>query len=562
MAELNVSRKTIGKLLSDMTDQIFIIPEYQRPYTWDIEKCETLWNDITNFFFDRKESEEYFLGTIVTCKAEGNPKEIEIIDGQQRVTSLMLLLRAFYSKLQAMNEDENIVGLKRQVEPCIWDVDQISGKVKDFSKLHISSRVVTESDNDAFHAILKTGHTPTGATDKYSQNYRFFFAQCEQFAKDHPTRWQPLLVTILRYCIVLPIECETADTALIIFSTLNDRGEPLSDADIFKAQIYRAQSTTELKNQFTRQWKELSETANDGGIDVNDLFRYYTHVIRAKSGDKSREMGLRKFYALDNYARLKEAELMPNLLKLGDQWLALNNLTESNDENGVFDFEILKFVHCLHNYPNEYWKYATTVFLFKNAGSPTFSTDFLAFLKRLTAYLFVMFVRHPSVNAIKDTIFQACIELWSSGKANNALSTSPDIAKDIGKTSTWKIARPLILLHAYLNPKQTKLIPTKFEIEHIFPRIWQNTNYNGWTRQDADEYLESFGNKVVIEKKINIQAGNGYFGQKKSKYLKSKIANVLDLAAVPQLDWQKTDIEQREAEFTKTLSKFFAEALA
>lgn len=55
-------------------------------------------------------------------------------------------------------------------------------------------------------------------------------------------------------------------------------------------------------------------------------------------------------------------------------------------------------------------------------------------------------------------------------------------------------------------------------MEHIFPQKWQNTNYNGWTREDAKEYLEQIGNKMWLEKKINIQAGNGYFGRKKEKY--------------------------------------------
>ena len=56
------------------------------------------------------------------------------------------------------------------------------------------------------------------------------------------------------------------------------------------------------------------------------------------------------------------------------------------------------------------------------------------------------------------------------------------------------------------------------DIEHIFPKKWQDTNYNGWTKIDADLYLDRFGNKTVFEKKLNIQAGNGYFGVKKQKY--------------------------------------------
>src|SRR5262249_49185962 len=146
------------------------------------------------------------------------------------------------------------------------------------------------------------------------------------YARDFPIAWQPLCVSILRNCIILPIECEKLDTALEIFSTLNDRGMPLSDSDIFKAQIYRNKATAEEKSCFTKDWKELTETVEDAGITVDDVFRYCSHVIRARDGDKSKEIRLRKFYAGDGnkWSRLKAPQLMPELADLADFWLAIH----------------------------------------------------------------------------------------------------------------------------------------------------------------------------------------------------------------------------------------------
>ena len=115
----------------------------------------------------------------------------------------------------------------------------------------------------------------------------------------------------------------------------------------------------------------------------------------------------------------------------------------------------------------------------------------------------------------------------------------------------------MILLHAYLNPNQNDQIDSRFEIEHIFPRVWQTANYHGWNKEEAKVYLERYGNKVAINKKLNIQAGNGYFGQKKIKYASSSIANVIDLARYPNDDWTKADIEAREKSFIKTIVDFF-----
>ena len=127
--------------------------------------------------------------------------------------------------------------------------------------------------------------------------------------------------------------------------------------------------------------------------------------------------------------------------------------------------------------------------------------------------------------------------------------------------SSSRISRALLLLDAYLNPSQTQLIPETFDIEHIFPKKWQDTNYNGWNIDDAVKYLDRFGNKIVFEKKLNIQAGNGYFGVKKQKYTLSKIACVTDLSAYPKNDWVKEDIEEREDTFKNNILLFFTDQL-
>jgi len=115
-------------------------------------------------------------------------------------------------------------------------------------------------------------------------------------------QWKELCVTILSQCIILPIECDVQDTVLTIFSTLNDRGLPLADSDIFKAQIYRNCTTEETRKEFTETWKDLTQICKQGNLSIDDIFRYYTHVLRARSNDKSKEVGLRKFYAENTWS--------------------------------------------------------------------------------------------------------------------------------------------------------------------------------------------------------------------------------------------------------------------
>jgi uncharacterized protein with ParB-like and HNH nuclease domain len=562
MPELHVSKKTISKLFSEMQGRKFIIPDYQRPYKWNVEKCETLWNDIENFTItEAQNGSDYFLGTIVSYV--NDDKDQEIIDGQQRITSFFLILRAFFRKLENMNEDEDVIGLKNQLAPCIWDINPISQKVSDKTKIHINSQVATAEDNHIFHNILETGVCEENAMDNYSNNYRFFKKQCDEYAENHPMQWKQLCITILQKCIILPIECDTPETALTIFSTLNDRGMPLADSDIFKAQIYRNLDSDEQRKAFTNIWKELTQVCKQAKITLDDVFRYYTHVLRARNSDKSKEVGLRKFYAEEKYKRLKDENLINEIMALASFWRYINVDIEPEEQvSYIISDEVRKHLHCLSCYPNEFWKYATSVFFLKNRKSPTFDKDFCSILPELIAFMFAKFIDSPSVNAIKDDIYSSCISIQTNNKLQYRLSLNEELLlQQIEGHASSRLSRALLLLDAYLNNEQTELIPQIFDIEHIFPKKWQDTNYNGWSAEDARLYLDRFGNKIIFEKKLNIQAGNGYFGVKKQKYSLSKIACVLDLSNYPKNDWIKEDIELREVEFKNNIIKFFKKEL-
>ena len=239
MSKLNVDQKTIMLLFSDKKSD-FLIPDYQRPYAWEEMQCQTLWDDIFSFAFpdnncDKFDSnEEYFLGSIVTFENERNKKEV--IDGQQRLTTLMLLLRAFYAKFNNM-QDENSKSTRERIAQCLWKTNEFGQA--NLNVLKIDSEVATDNDKDEFLEILKTGVVQKEQKSNYAKNYRFFQEKIDNFLSEYPSYFAYLPARILGNCILLPVEAESQDTALRIFSTLNDRGLPLSDADIFKAQFYK-----------------------------------------------------------------------------------------------------------------------------------------------------------------------------------------------------------------------------------------------------------------------------------------------------------------------------------
>ncbi len=156
-------------------------------------------------YTESKTDSTYFLGSIVSY--ENDEGHQEIIDGQQRITSLFLLLRALYAKLTSMSDTPESSNFKSQIESALWEQNELTAVV-DFDKTLITSRVMGDEGNEIFHNILKTGKV-TNLQDNYSKNYSLFADLIEKYATNEPELFYWLIRNILNKAILLPI---TADS--------------------------------------------------------------------------------------------------------------------------------------------------------------------------------------------------------------------------------------------------------------------------------------------------------------------------------------------------------------
>lgn len=181
MSKLNVDQKTIKDLFQSKKSD-FLIPDYQRPYAWSEAECRTLWDDIFSFAIpDEWKTEfdsnsEYFLGPIVTFR---NEDKLEVIDGQQRLTTLMLLLRAFYSKFGHM-QDKASVSTRQNIEKCLWKTDEFGEPY--MSQLKIDSEVATDNDKDEFLDLIDglTDFAEKDIIDRYKNMIACFINYLQQ----------------------------------------------------------------------------------------------------------------------------------------------------------------------------------------------------------------------------------------------------------------------------------------------------------------------------------------------------------------------------------------------
>ena len=557
---IEVNKQSVEMLLGSGKSKPFVIPEYQRPYAWTEEQVETLFEDLWGFTTisgGAERESSYFLGSVVSYENENG--EQEIIDGQQRITSLFLLLRAIYTKLVATPESErtaeanNFIG---KIEPTIWRTDKLTGTV-DFKNILLTSRVVNNEGNEILRTILESGKTDENAKDNYSRNYRYFQKLFDRHSTENPLMIYQFIYAVLNQAILLPITADTQDTALTIFSTLNDRGLPLSDADIFKAKIYN-QLEVEAKKAFIERWKDLDEQATDANESIQQLFYYNMFYYRALDQDTNTTTpGVRKYYSANKFERLYKKELLDTLFIILNLWKVINKGEEIEGEAWSKNNKIKQTLDILTSYPNEFWKYPVVIYYVCYRNEENFETRFARFLNKLLMELMTKYLMMPTINAVKPDILKLNSAIVASNipifefKTVDVMQLEPYI-----HNPNRNAVRMMLKTLAYEH--QDDLLPTKWEIEHIFPQKWQTNYFPKESDSTIKEKIEHIGNKLPFEKKLNIVAGNGYFSKKKKEYTLSKIAITNTMGTSEVMDWNLDSIMKRDLRISDEMAKIFA----
>lgn len=545
---INVDKRSVKQLLETGKNKKFVIPEYQRPYAWSDEQIQVLFDDLSEYTHNTNDDDEstYFLGTIVSYEIENH--EQEIIDGQQRITTLFLLLRAIYTKLEKSGSEADF--LKSQIVPTIWKQNPTTGEV-DFDKILITSRVMGDEGNQEFANILITGQSDEKSNNNYAKNYRLLQQLVDEYAAEQPLAFYSFISNILNRAILLPITADTQDTALTIFSTLNDRGLALSDADIFKAKIYNHLDQIGKKN-FIERWQQLDEEASNAGESIQKLFYYYMFYLRAKENDrKTTTPGIRKYYAKNNFERLYSDDIMENLNTILNLWIVINNRNAVDNEKWSENQEIKQILDALTSYPNEFWKYPVVIYYLHYHQNDTFEDEFLLFVKRLLAVLSARYIVTPTINAVKTGVLNLNAEIIKSPQPKFDFSKVDEKElSDKIKNAHRNTVRMILKIIAYQH--QADLLPEKWEIEHILPQKWQSSYFSTSTDSEVKELVEHIGNKIPFEKKLNIIASNGYFAKKKESYNKSKVEILLELSKNHN-DWGLDEIRERDIRISDEL---------
>lgn len=526
MKNIQTETRTINEIFAD-TKTDFLIPDYQRSYSWTEDECQTLWNDFCDFAFPNgnanafdKERDEYFLGVIVTFCNDRN--QDEVIDGQQRLTTLLLLMRAFYKAFGGDGEGKSPKIIDKLGE-CIWKTDELGELVK--SSLKITSEVIHENANEELKKILLTGSTDKNFKSKYANNYNFFQEEIENLKNEMGAeKFQYLPARILDKCFLTRIRAESQDFALQMFSTLNDRGLPLSDTDIFKAVMYKFYNAENSSSgeDFIRVWKELENRAiktfdKEHGLNVNPLEFLFT-CYSYKSCDKSTKK-LRRIYELNNYEILRRKETLNDLFALLDFF---DDLLSQDPLR--FSREIIRYSHILFRAKNSFIWLILSHYFFNGRDEKNNLDDknFVEFLERLLAFLLAHSITCTTTHALRGFAFRTLANLKNSvTKGLKAYTFSAEAIRlemQMFGVKKQKSLMKSLVLNWWTFRDENQIIPPieqKFDVEHIFPKNLAGS-FESLVNKNS---LELLGNLALLEHGKNVNAASYRFEDKRKVYI-------------------------------------------
>lgn len=548
MSQITGQKVPLAKLFGN--EFFFTIPDYQRPYSWEKTHCEQLIDDLEN----ANKEKEYFLGTVILQEIEriGHGRKYDLIDGQQRITTLQILLAVLrdlytnqdYKKstqeliYQAPNVMSNIperVRLETVEKILFKDFIQTEGKTKDLT--------AAPNKNDSQNRIITAITTFRDRLSSYSQD-----------------KLEKLGQFISQKCIIVYVSTESFDDAYRLFVIINDRGLQLRRIDILKAQNLDPNVIKDEieRKEYAKKWENME--CDLGSEKFEQLF-FHIRTIELK--DKANDDLLKEFTNLIfNRSKLtKGKDFIEYISEYKDIYekLLLDQKVFVNNPKGRVAFNNLVTLMNDYIYSNEW--IPSLLFFYKKF----METGLLSFIQKLENKFVADWVIGLSLGKRISNTYAILREIQNSVNVNDLLSSSVfDYDKNKFLTnisSPYFYSEPfckyiLAKLDYLIGENNVERRILASSIEHVLP---QNPKDNSnWVKvfnvDDRNKWTNHISNLVLLSKRKNSSASNYDFDIKKEKYFKERISDLPSSMQILKYSiWDSKILEAREKDICKIL---------
>lgn len=535
------------------SDFDFHIPDYQRPYAWEVEQTTQLLDDLVDAL-DRNPDEPYFLGSVVLVK-QGNAAEVQVIDGQQRLTTLTILLAV----LRDLTDDAE---LRVDLEKLIVEPGNKIRKLAPKPRLELRHKDAGffrqyVQTTGAVHQLLalKPDGLRTDAQVALRANARALHAELSEWTEEHRLE---LVNMLSERTLLVVVSTPSLESAHRIFSVMNARGLDLSPADIFKSLII-GDLGDKRSSEYAAKWEDAEEAL--GRDDFADLF-LHLRVIFAR--ERARRELLKEFpeQVLSHYLPGKAADFVDDvLMPYAD---AYEQIRDQSYTATVGAERVNAWFKRLEQLDNNDWRPPALWALRTHADDPAWLDQFFRSLERLAASMLIRRV-YATPRALRyadllrelaagEGLNAPAFELSAGEKADTLRRLDGDLYL-VTKVRRYVLLR---LDETLANGPGVTYDHKLITVEHVLP---QNPGQNSqWLERFDDDHrtrwTHRIANLVLLNHAKNSQAQNYDFELKKQKYFTGKRGAapfVLTIQVLQHEKWTSEVLEVRQRELLAAL---------
>lgn len=547
-SKLSAHEYPLGKIFT--SDFEFSIPDYQRPYRWGTDQALQLLDDLTDTL-EREVPEPYFLGSLVLVQQ--GERAYDVIDGQQRLTTLTILL----SILRELTDGEISTELGHLVREPGSALAGIAARPRLLLRSQDASffRTYVQEPGRIPELIELTDNAARPEShQRIRDNARALY---ERLLTWSDLRRQQLAMLTTGRTFLVVVTTPNLDSAYRIFSVMNARGLDLSPADIFKSFVIGKITGSD----YSKRWEDAEESL--GTDNFTDLFR---DIRTIESGERARRELLKEFpeQVLTSYVDSGKAEEFVDELLL-PYALAFERTMLQNFGPGHEWRPVNEWLKRLARIDNKDWR-PTALWAIKNhPDDPKFLADFLQRLERLAAS---SLLRGEYTTPRLGRYLELLREL-KNGAGLDAPSLELTHQEKEGARSAIKgeIYRMQIQRARYVLLRLDELLAQNvgatydhsvISIEHVLPQspatdsAWQQS----FTPEEREYWTHRLGNLLLLNHRKNSAAKNYDFDLKKRRYFRGSSGSAVFALTTQVLGyetWTADVVSQRQDELTNTL---------
>ena len=544
MAEITSLMKDIKGILDNKNQ--FVIPDFQRSFVWTEKEVETLFSDFkedTDNYTDRLDTlPGYLLGNIVLISNENNPTRFDVIDGQQRLTTLTLIFCAL-NKLFMDIAEETRRNLGANAD--MWMGHTFSFKeyfrILDNNLQFVDYKILHTQDLDfkeTYKSIIKQGALVSDEDNTSANNleavYESILQHLRSIYNDEPQKLLYFLQYLTTKVKLIETTAPSIERAFQLFEILNNRGQSLEPLDLLKNYLLKNLTSAPgiTQNQikdFSDSWsqflKNLKDTCNSKSIETSTFIKHF--IIGTKAINVKKK---------DLFEHFKDNELVANdILQLSSDinsiskvYASINKDPLSNDflsnDDGMYTLFTLFNTVQIH----------PLLMPFYNAPR----VDKVRLVDAAVRYVAAVIFSYTQTNAIEAKLPEIIEKILHESDLARRLEvavtelelrTKPYVdlirallpVKDFGSKNKKKAPKAFQILkfiELYLNQKDSIKISKKIELEHIMPQAADNEDYSFDDEDTRKEYLNHLGNLTLLDKSLNASVKNGNFADKLNHY--------------------------------------------